>query len=147
MDTPKKLHVPQLESWGWPTNPRNCYKYLGIWIWPHFDVSRKYYTVSDGFSDRERLTFLPWGTSEVPVDFLSQFLIEFAKKKITDRSWWRCSRQRISYRPPENNLPWRVNDTCLVAPGSIAPCWFTTAHKGILDHCARAAGFSLDHCV
>jgi len=33
-----------------------------------------------------KLIYVPWGTAQVPVDFLSQFLIEFAVKKTTDHS-------------------------------------------------------------
>jgi len=34
----------------------------------------------------KRFMYVPWGTAEVPVDFPSQFLIEFAVKKTTDHS-------------------------------------------------------------
>jgi hypothetical protein len=33
-----------------------------------------------------RLMYVPWGTAEVPIDFLCQFLIEFAVKKRADHS-------------------------------------------------------------
>jgi len=34
----------------------------------------------------KRLMYAPWGTAEMPVDFTSQFLIEFAVKKTTNHS-------------------------------------------------------------
>jgi hypothetical protein len=52
-DAPKKPHPRQPESRGWPTNPRNYDKCLGLWIWPHFEISSKYYTVNDSFGDPE----------------------------------------------------------------------------------------------
>jgi len=33
-----------------------------------------------------RLIYVPWGTAEVQIDFLSQFLIEFTLKKTPDHS-------------------------------------------------------------
>jgi hypothetical protein len=94
-----------------------------------------------------RLILVPWGNARVPFDFLSQFLIEFAVNKITDHSWWLCSRQWISYRPSESSLLRLVNDRCPLVSGSIAPNWFMTACVGIVDHCTLTTGFSLDHSV
>jgi hypothetical protein len=94
-----------------------------------------------------RLMYVLWRNAEVPVDSLWQFLIEFAMRKTTDHSWWRFSRQSISYRPSESCLPRRANYRCLLVPGSIASYWFMTASEEILDHCALTTGFSLDHWV
>ena len=146
MDSSKKLHARHLESRGWTEDLRKYEKNWSLWSLPNFRYQVNITVRMAVPLFLNRVIFVPWGTAEVPVDFLSQFLIEFPVNKVSDHSWWRCSRQRISYRPSESSLARRVNDRCLLVPGSIAPYWLMTAREGILERCAPATGFSLDHC-